>query len=64
MSDPTRWTTSMANKLGRLSQGVGAQMPTGTNTIFYISKTQVPPGCKATYANAICDYQPTKDEPW
>jgi hypothetical protein len=39
-------------------------MPTGSNTIFFITKAEVPTGRKATYANAICDYRPTKDDPW
>jgi hypothetical protein len=64
LSDTARWTTSMANELGRLSQGVGTRMKTGTETIFYIRRDQVPPGRKATYANAVCDYRPTKDDPW
>ena len=28
------WTRSLANDLGRLAQGVGTRMPTGTNTFF------------------------------
>jgi hypothetical protein len=54
----------MANELGRLAAGVGDRMSSGTNTIFFISKNQVPTGRKATYANAICNYRLTKDDPW
>jgi hypothetical protein len=32
------WTTSFANKLGQLSQGLGSRMPKGTKTVFFISK--------------------------
>jgi hypothetical protein len=54
----------MANELGRLAQGVGTRMPTGTSTIFFIPRSQVPTDRNATYANAVCDYRPTKDDPW
>jgi hypothetical protein len=64
LSNPPRWTTGMANEFGRLASGVGTRMPTGTNTIFFIAKGEVPPGRTVTYANAICDYRPTKDDPW
>ena len=40
--DKLRWTTAFANELGRLAQGVGTRMPTGTNTIKFISRNTVP----------------------
>jgi hypothetical protein len=64
LSNPSRWTAGMANEFGRLASGVGTRMPTGTNTIFFIDKGEVPPGRTVTYANAICDHRPTKDDPW
>ena len=30
------WSHSLGNNLGRLAQGVGTRMPTGTNTVFLI----------------------------
>ena len=33
--DKEVWIKSFANDLGRLAQGVGTRMPTGTNTIFF-----------------------------
>ena len=33
-----------------------------TNTIFFISKEQVPPKRKVTYANFVCDLRPLKTE--
>jgi hypothetical protein len=36
------WEHSFANEIGRLAQGVGTRMPTGTNTIFFIEKSAVP----------------------
>lgn len=64
IAEPDRWNTGMANELGRLAQGVGTRMPTGTNTIFFIKKDDVPTGRTTTYANAICDYRPMKEEAW
>jgi len=54
----------MGNELGRLAQGVGTRMPHGTDTIFFIPKSQLPTGRKVTYANAICDHRPLKTEPY
>jgi hypothetical protein len=54
----------MANELGRLATGIGTRMPSGTETIFYIKKSQIPSNQKAAYANAICDYRPNKSDPW
>jgi hypothetical protein len=54
----------MANELGRLASGVGTRMPTGTNTIVFITNYQVPLDRKSTYTNAVCNYRPTKDDPW
>ncbi len=38
------WTTSAANKFGRLAQGVGTRIPKdkATNTVIFIQKEQVP----------------------
>ena len=58
-----RWITRMFNELGRLASGVGDRMTSGTDTIF-IHKNQVPAGRKATYANAVCDYEPLKYDPY
>ena len=60
-ADPDRWGRGMGNELGRLAQGVGTRMK-GTDTIFFIPKSQVPAGRKATYANAVCDHRPLKEE--
>ena len=40
------WIRDLANDLGRLAQGVGTRMPTGTNTVFFIGKSAIPQGCK------------------
>ena len=35
-------TTSLANDLGRITQGVGTRMLTGTNTVFFIPCSAIP----------------------
>jgi hypothetical protein len=39
-------------------------MKTGNENIFYIQRSQIPKGRKVTYANAVCDYRPLKDDPY
>ena len=58
----TTWTTSFASELGRLAQRVGARIK-GTDTIFFIPKTAVPPDGTVTYGRIVCDYRPQKSEP-
>lgn len=58
----TLWIKSLANDLGRLAQGVGTRMPTGTNTIFFIRPSAIPPGRKVTYARLVATIRPTKSE--
>ena len=65
--DKTTWFTSLTNEIGRLSQGIGKNRPVkdrikGTNTIFFVHKTQIPCKAKITYANFICDLKPHKAE--
>ena len=62
--DPEHWSCSMANELRRLVQGVGEQMKSGNNNIFYIKKNQIPKGCQITYCTIMCDYRPLKDDPY
>jgi hypothetical protein len=56
------WLTSSANEFGRLTNGVGDRMPTGTNTMFFIKKSQVPAHKLVTYAKFVCDHRPQKEE--
>ena len=58
----TVWKTGLANELGRLANGVGTRMKSGTNTIRYIRREQVPRGRKVTYGNLVCDIRPNKSE--
>ena len=52
----------MANELGRLANGVGTRMTSGTQTINFITKQQIPLGRKVTYARIVCDIKPQKSE--
>ena len=51
----------MANDLGWLAQGVGGRVK-GTNTIFFISRSQVPTGRKVTYCQQEGTIRPNKAE--
>ena len=63
--DPEKWERSFANEIGRLASGVGDRMPSGKkHNMFFIPRAQVPDGRKVTYANAVCDYRPLKDDPY
>jgi hypothetical protein len=56
------WTKSFANKLGRLANGVGTRVSEGTNTIFFINRSQVPTDRKVTYGCIVCTIRPQKKE--
>jgi hypothetical protein len=65
--DRELWMRSMANDLGRLAQGVGQHRPadqriSGTNTIWFIRKQDVPTGRKVTYCKQEASLRPTKAE--
>ena len=53
---------ALANNLGRLAQGVGTRMPTGTKTVFFIAKSAILQGRKVTYARMVASIRPTKPE--
>ena len=54
------WIKALANDLGRLAQGVGTHMPTGTNTVFFVAKSAIPHGRKVTYSRMFASIRPTK----
>ena len=56
------WETSCVNDFGRLAQGVGTRMPTGTNTIFFIPASKVPHDRKVSYINPVASIRPKKVE--
>jgi hypothetical protein len=67
-TDAKIWERSLANEWGRLlPHGIGENRPpaaqiTGTGTLFFVEKSQVPKDRKVTYANFICNIRPQKSE--
>ncbi len=55
------WTRSIANELRRLFQRICKHK--GTNTCFFIKKSDVLKGCTYTYGCIVCNYCPQEDEP-
>ena len=53
---------SFANELGRLANGVGTRIPTGSNTLGFIPKSKVPTRKMPTYGRLVCDIKPNKAE--
>ena len=58
--DKDIWTTILANELGRLAQGVGNRMPTGTNTVFFIPRSAIPTGRTVAYSRLVASIRPHK----
>ena len=56
------WSYSLDNNLGRLTQGVGTRMPTGTSTVFFIQKCDVLAGRNVTYSCLFSRICPQKTE--
>jgi hypothetical protein len=56
------WTKSLAKELGRLANGVDTGVPEGTNTIFFINRSQVPTDRKVTYGRIVWTIRPQKKE--
>jgi hypothetical protein len=56
------WIQAAANEMGRLSQGVKPNMPTGTNTMHFIPHTAKPHDRKATYLKIVAAIKPHKAE--
>ena len=60
--DKATWTTSLANDLGRLAQGVGTRMKKGTNTIFFVKQSAVPSDRRVSYVRLVASMRPNKAE--
>jgi hypothetical protein len=63
MKDPRLqplWKQGFGNECGRLFQGI-RDIP-GTDTCFFIKRTNVPKDRKITYGKIVCDYKPHKKE--
>jgi hypothetical protein len=57
-----KWTKSFANELGRLANGIGTRMKTGTNTIKFIERHHVPSDRTVTYGRIVVSVCPQKAE--
>jgi len=64
-SSPVRnlWLRSMGTEIGRLAQGLPANVEHGTNTIRFIKQSQVPKDKIVTYARILADIRPQKEDP-
>jgi hypothetical protein len=60
-NDSKKWTQILSNEFGRLAQGNDSGT-TGTNTIDFLRRSDVPPDKKISYGNFICNYRPLKTE--
>ena len=60
-SQQETWQRSLSNEWGRLAQGNDYNVK-GTNTIVFISKSQVPSDKRVTCATMVCDFRPLKEE--
>ena len=60
--DKDIWKTSLTNDLGRLAQGVGTIMSTGTNTVFFIPRSAIPAGRTVAYSQLFANIRPHKTE--
>ena len=56
------WENSFANEIGRLAQGVGTRMPSGTNTFFFIPKVKISAGRTETYGRIVAEIRSQKSE--
>jgi hypothetical protein len=55
------WDRAAANKCGRLAQGVGRRIE-GSNNIYVMPRSAVPPNKTVTYGRFVVDVQPNKEE--
>ena len=56
------WSHSLSNNLCCLEQGVGTRMRTGTNTVFFIGKCDMPEGLTVTYSYLVSSIRQHKTE--
>ena len=60
-SNKTTWIKSTGNKLGKLADTIPGRV-SGSGTIGYMKKSQIPRGKNVTYENMVCNYKPLKAE--
>jgi hypothetical protein len=59
-----QWSTSLANKFGRLANGIGNKIKNPTNTIQFIRKKDIPQDHRkdVTYSSFVCSVRPEKKQ--
>ena len=57
------WKKALSREWGRLASGTFENF-SGTETIDFIYKAEVPGDRDVTYASFVCDYRPLKDDPY
>ena len=64
-SDAAHWQHSNTDEIGRMFQGLGpdSYMPTGTNTLWFIDRKDIPKHKKPTYVRVVCADRPKKPNP-
>jgi hypothetical protein len=55
------WDRAAENEFGRLDQGVGGRIE-GSNTIYFIPRSAVPPNKTVTYGRFVVEMRPNKEE--
>ena len=63
-SQGEQWEKGNADEFGRLLQGNGTTMTTGTNTMKFVDPNTLPKGTKCTYLSLVCAYRPEKEQPY
>jgi hypothetical protein len=62
-SEGAAWEQGNADEFGRLLNGNGTTMATGTNTMAFIDPATLPDGVTCTYLSLVCAYRPEKVQP-
>ena len=63
-SQGKQWEQGNADEFGRLLNGNGTTMKTGTNTMKFIDPADMPNDAAFTYLSLICAYRPEKEQPF
>jgi hypothetical protein len=62
-SDGEHWVEAGSEEIGRLTNGNGTTMPTGTGTMEFMYLHEMPKGAKITYARIVVADRPEKPNP-
>ena len=62
-SEGELWIQACRDEFGRLCHGHGTNMPTGTNTMFFIPVNAIPKDKKPTYLKIVAAFRPEKANP-